>query len=184
MTPPTLPSSLALEPEEAAVLRKRRNPIFFFPTFSFGNNDLQPENHGERESTHIYHSHFHKPRAGCRHLLPPPGSEALPNCTSLQASRFRACSPLPPCRQPRDATPLRKETCLAQKVGFHLVRQGTVFGFLAQAAEKKATPWSESVIHTGQPKQLPALILFPSLLNILEKGVPNPSPPRPLASLS
>ena len=177
---PTPPSSLALKPEDAAVLRKEEESNLFFPHFPFGqNNDLQPENHGERESTHIHHSHFHEPRAGrCEapgcHLR---GQKHCQIAPPLQASWSRACSPLPPCRQPRDATPTGgRRLAWHRKWDFHhLVRQGTVLASLPGQLRRKQPPGLKSVIHTGQPKQPPAVILFPLLLNILEKGVPNPS---------
>ena len=129
------------------MLRKEEESNLLFPHFPFGqNNDLQPENHGERESTHIYHSHFHKPRAGrCEapgcHLR---GQKHCQIAPPLQASWSRACSPLPPCRQPRDATPIGgRRLAWHKRWDFSPPSQaGNCFGFLAQAAEKKATPWS------------------------------------------
>ena len=162
------------------MLRKQEESNLLFPHFPFGqNNDLQPENHGEIESTHIYHSHFHKPRAGrCEapgcHLW---GQKHCQIAPPLQASWSRACSPLPPCHQPRDATPTGgRRLAWHRKWDFHhLVRQGTVLASLPGQLRRKRPLSLESVIPTGQPKQPPAVVLFLSLLNILEKEVPNPS---------
>lgn len=109
--------------------------------------------------------------------MPPPGSEALPNCTSPTSIMVQSLQPPSTLPSAQRCHPhWRKETCLAQKVGFSPPSQpGNCFGFLARQLRRKRPPGLKSVIHTGQPKQPPAVILFPSLLNILEKGVPNPS---------
>lgn len=82
-----------------------------------------------------------------------------------------------PAVSPEMPPPLEEGDLLGTKGGIfhHLVRQGTVLASLPKQLRRKQPPGLESVIHTGQPQQPPAVILFPLLLNILEKGVPNPS---------
>ena len=145
------------------MLGKEEESNLLFPHFPFGqNNDLQPENHGEIESTHIYHSHFHKPRAGrCEapgcHLW---GQKHSP--TSIMVQSLQPPSTLPSAQ--RCHPHWRKETCLAQKVGFSPPSQaGNCFGFLAWAAEKKATPQS-GINDSHRPTQTASCCHFISFI--------------------
>lgn len=121
------------------MLRKEEESNLLFPHFLLGITTSNLNITGkEKAHTFITHTFISPELGGEGTWLPPPGRKHYQIAPPLQASRFRACSPLPlPLAQ--SATPLEEGDLLKhRRWDFSTPSQaGNCFGFLAQAAEKK-----------------------------------------------
>lgn len=143
------------------------SPIFFSLTSSPGQkNYLQLEKDQEGDSTHIYPSHFTQHRAWNSDApqLPPLGSETEPGTSPSQFCPKPTSCPnyQPPRKHPaKDASPSWwQETCLAQLLGFLPFSQAgkTLFRIPCSDIWVKSNPLGlDTMIHTGLPKQPPAV---------------------------